>query len=169
DAGNGLTGPLLRAFVDALDEAAGDDRVRVLVTTGAGRQFCVGADLGDLDEPPEGTSLDDLYHQSFGSGPGERDPDDHLGPGRPALAIRSFPKPAIAAVNGAAAGGGFALALLHDFRMASTRARFTTSFIHLGLVAEMGPSHTLVRTVGPEAATDISLTARIVESDEALA
>ena len=91
DAGNGLTGPLLRAFVDALDEAAGDDRVRVVVTTGAGRQFCVGADLGDLDEPPEGTSLDDLYHQSFGNGPGERDPDDHLGPGRPALAIRSFP------------------------------------------------------------------------------
>ena len=67
------------------------------------------------------------------------------------------------------AGGGFALALLHDFRIASTRARFTTSFIHLGLVAEMGLSHTLLRTVGPEAAMDIFLTGRIVEADEALA
>ena len=166
DAGNGLTGPLLRALVTAFEEAGDNDRVRVVVTIGAGRQFSVGADLGDITEPPAGVTLDDLYHQSYGDRPGGPDP---LGPGRPSLAIRTCPKPTIAAVNGAAAGGGFALALLHDFRIASTRARFTTSFIHLGLVAEMGLSHTLPRVVGPEAAMDIFLTGRIVEADEALA
>ena len=67
---------------------------------------------------------------------------DRLGIGRETLAIKNFDKPLIAAVNGAAAGGGFALAMLHDIRLASERATFTSAFVRIGLVAEMGlPLH----------------------------
>ena len=63
---------------------------------------------------------------------------DRLGIGRETLAIKNYDKPLIAAVNGAAAGGGFALAMLHDIRLASERATFTSAFVRIGLVAEMG-------------------------------
>jgi enoyl-CoA hydratase/carnithine racemase len=171
DAGNPLTGPLLRAFVTTLDEARTDDQVRVVVTTGAGRMFSVGGDFGDITEPPPDASLSDLLHAAYGDTDSLALADrrvDRLGPGRQALAIRSFPKPTIAAVNGPAAGGGFGVAMLHDFRVASDRARFTTSFVHLGLVAEMGLSQTLLRAAGPEAAMDLFLTGRQVGAEEAL-
>ena len=170
DAGNPLTGPLLRAYVEVLEEARTDDAVRVVVTTGSGRMFSVGGDLGDVSAPPPDASLSDLLHANYG----DRDElaladqrVDRLGPGRQTLTIRNFEKPTIAAVNGPAAGGGFAVAMLHDFRIASSRARFTTAFIHLGLVAEMGLSQTLLRAVGPEAAMELFLTGRQVGADEA--
>ena len=170
DAGNPLTGPLLRAFVAVLDEARVDDQVRVVVTTGTGRMFSVGGDFGDIDEPPPGASLSDLLHANYGDTSELALADrraDRLGPGRQALAIRTFDKPTIAAVNGPTAGGGLAVAMLHDFRIASELARFTTAFVHLGLVAEMGLSQTLLRAAGPEAAMELFLTGRQVGAEEA--
>jgi enoyl-CoA hydratase/carnithine racemase len=170
DAGNPLTGPLLRAYVEVLEQARTDDAVRVVVTTGTGRMFSVGGDLGDITTPPPGATLSDLLHAAYGdtaSLPLADRRADRLGPGRQALAIRNFEKPTIAAVNGPAAGGGFAVAMLHDFRIASTKARFTTAFIHLGLVAEMGLSQTLLRAAGPEAAMELFLTGRQVGAEEA--
>ena len=70
-------------------------------------------------------------------------------------------------MNGAAAGGGFALAMLHDIRLASERATFTSAFVRIGLVAEMGLSYTLPRAVGLEAAMDVMYTGRSVNADEA--
>jgi enoyl-CoA hydratase/carnithine racemase len=70
-------------------------------------------------------------------------------------------------VNGAAAGGGFALAMLHDIRLASERATFTSAFVRIGLVAEMGLSYTLPRAIGLEAAMDVMLTGRTVSAGEA--
>jgi 2-(1,2-epoxy-1,2-dihydrophenyl)acetyl-CoA isomerase len=170
DSGNPLTGALLRAFVTVLDEARADDQVRVVVTTGVGRMFSVGGDFGDIAEPPADASLSDLLHAAYGDTDTLSLADrrvDRLGPGRQALAIRTFDKPTIAAVNGPAAGGGFAVAMLHDFRIASDLARFTTAFIHLGLVAEMGLSHTLLRAAGPEAAMELFMTGRQVGAQEA--
>ena len=81
----------------------------------------------------------------------------------------NYDKPLIAAVNGAAAGGGFALAMLHDIRLASERATFTSAFVRIGLVAEMGLCYTLPRAIGLEAAMDVMYTGRSVNADEARA
>jgi 2-(1,2-epoxy-1,2-dihydrophenyl)acetyl-CoA isomerase len=72
-------------------------------------------------------------------------------------------------VNGAAAGGGLALAMLHDIRLASERGTFTTAFVRIGLVAEMGLSYTLPRAIGLEAAMDMIYTGRSVGAEEARA
>ena len=170
EAMNALTGPLLGEYMAALDEARLDDSVRVVVTTGEGKPFSAGADMDDLDSDTAQQGLNALMHENLGVTLGAADRAfDRLGIGREALAIKNFEKPLIAAVNGAAAGGGFALAMLHDIRLASERASFTTAFVRIGLVAEMGVSYTLPRAIGLEAAMDMMYTGRSVGADEALA
>jgi len=167
---NGLTGTLLAEYLAALEEARRDDAVRVVVTTGEGDAFSGGADVDDLDSDSQG--LNALMHEKLGLTDTLSTADrafDRLGIGRETLAIKSFDKPMIAAVNGAAAGGGFALAMLHDIRLASERATFTTAFVRIGLVAEMGLSYTLPRAIGLEAAADLMYTGRLVDAKEALA
>jgi enoyl-CoA hydratase/carnithine racemase len=169
---NGLTGALLAEFLTALEEARREDAVRVVVTTGEGDAFSAGADMGDLGGESAGHGLNALMHDKLGLTGTLSTADrafDRLGIGRESLAIRNFDKPLIAAVNGAAAGGGLALAMLHDIRLASERATFTTAFVRIGLVAEMGLSYTLPRAIGLEAAMDMMYTGRSVGADEARA
>ncbi len=83
-------------------------------------------------------------------------------------AINDFEKPLIAAIDGAAAGGGMALALLHDLRFGSERATFATAFTKIGLTMEMGLSYLLPRAIGPQAAFDLAATSRKVEGEEAV-
>jgi len=166
---NGLTGTLLAEYLAALEEARRDDVVRVVVTAGEGDAFSAGADMDDLDS---GQGLNELMHEKLGLTDTLSTADrayDRLGVGRETLAIKAFDKPLIAAVNGAAAGGGLALAMLHDIRLASERATFTTAFVRIGLVAEMGLSYTLPRAIGLEAAMDMMYTGRLVGAEEALA
>lgn len=166
---NGLTGTLLAEYLAALEDARRDDAVRVVVTTGEGDAFSAGADMADLDRGSH--SLNALMHEKLrltGTLSTAERAYDRLGIGRETLAIKSFDKPLIAAVNGAAAGGGFALAMLHDIRFASDRAAFTTAFVRIGLVAEMGLSYTLPRAIGLEAAMDMMYTGRQVGAEEAL-
>jgi len=167
---NGLTGTLLSEYLAALDEARVDDTVRVVVTTGEGDAFSVGADMDDLDSDTAGQGLNALMHEKLGVTTTLSTADrafDRLGIGRETLAIKGFEKPLIAAVNGAAAGGGLALAMLHDIRLASERATFTSAFVRIGLVAEMGLTYTLPRAIGHEAAMDMIYTGRSVAADEA--
>jgi len=167
---NGLTGTVLAQYLAVLEEARRDDSVRVVVTTGEGDAFSAGADMEDLDSDALG--LNALMHEKLGltgTLSGAEKAYDRLGVGRETLAIKNFDKPLIAAVNGAAAGGGLALAMLHDIRLASDRATFTTAFVRIGLVAEMGLSYTLPRAIGLEAAMDMMYTGRLVGADEALA
>ncbi|HLN15428.1 MAG TPA: enoyl-CoA hydratase/isomerase family protein [Acidimicrobiales bacterium] len=168
---NGLTGPLLVEYVAALAEARTDDTVRAVVTTSAVPTWCAGGDLSEIAEEAVTAGLSDLLHASTKETPhlslAERQAD-RLGVGRYILAIDGFEKPLIAAVGGPAAGGGLALALLHDVRFVSDRAVFTTAFTRIGLSLEMGLSYLLPRAIGPQAAFDLAVTSRRVPADEAV-
>jgi enoyl-CoA hydratase/carnithine racemase len=167
---NGLTGALLGEYLGLLADARTDDAVRVVVTTGEGDAFSAGADVGDLSGETAQQGLNALLHERLGLTGTLSAADlafDRLGIGRETMALKNYDKPLIAAVNGAAAGGGFALAMLHDVRLASERATFTSAFVRIGLVAEMGLSYTLPRAIGLEAAMDVMFTGRSVTAGEA--
>ena len=145
---NAWTYPLEESFFAALDSAAGDPAVRVVVVTGAGRGFCAGAST-----------------QLLGDGDRSERPDRARR--RRLCELAEFPKPVIAAVNGPAAGLGFALAVSCDIRFAAADAKLTTSFARLGLVAEHGVAWLLPRLVGGARARDLLLSGRTVTGAEA--
>jgi enoyl-CoA hydratase/carnithine racemase len=162
---NAWTQVMGREVRAAMDEAARDDRVRVIVLTGAGRGFCAGADMGLLS----GIS-------GAGSAAGEevaRAPAGAAGGGRadfrgPYAYFPTIAKPIIGALNGATAGLGLVVALYCDVRLASDAAVFTTSFARRGLIAEHGISWMLPRLVGLPHALDLMLSARKIDAAEAL-
>src|SRR5436190_10693647 len=136
----------------ALDHEHG---CRVVVLTGAGKAFCSGYDLADADELPNLGALGMLDQQERAA--------------RALLAVRGMRVPVIAAVNGAAAGGGLALALAADIRLASTNAKFNAAFVKIGLSAgDLGTSWLLTRLIGPAAASEICFTGRLVDAGEAV-
>lgn len=146
---NAWTGAMGRGYFDALDRAAADPDVRVIVVTGAGRGFCAGADMDML--------------QGIGAAGGTgNDPET-----RPHTYATSIPKPVIAAINGACAGLGFVHAMMADIRFAAEGAKFTTAFSRRGLVAEHGVSWVLPRLVGPAVALDLLMSGRVFLADEA--
>ena len=132
-----------------------DRDVRALVLTGAGRAFCAGLDLDEAAQLPSMPAATMLREQT--------------GWARAVAGFADLPFPVIAAVNGAAAGAGMALALMADIRVAATTARFNAAFVRIGLTGgDCGTSWTLPRLVGLARATEILLTGRFVEADEAL-
>lgn len=137
---------LITEMADTLDQLAGTD-CRAVVLQSAGRHFCAGAD--------------------FASG-GPARPD---GPTLYEVAIRLFeqPIPLIAAVQGAAIGGGFGLALACDFRVAAPEARFSANFARLGFHHGFGMTATLPNVAGHQVALDLLYTGRRVGGEEALA
>lgn len=149
---NAWTGEMGTAYFDALDRAAADPDVRVIVVTGAGRGFCAGADMDML----QGIGA----AGGAGGGGGQAETRQHTH----ALTI---PKPVIAAINGACAGLGFVHALACDLRFAASGAKFTTAFGRRGLIAEHGVSWTLPRLVGQAVALDLLLSGRVFQAEEA--
>lgn len=142
----------LEHMATALDE---EDDCRVVVLTGAGRAFCAGYDLDEAEELPHLGPLGMLDRQERAA--------------RALLAVRTMRMPVVAAVNGAAAGGGLSLALAADIRLASTNARFNAAYVRIGLSAgDLGASWLLTRLIGPAATSEICFTGRFVEADEAL-
>ena len=149
DRMNGWTPEMERLYFDALEQIAVDDAVRAVVVTGAGRAFCAGADMGDLQKLGDGSAtLTDA-------------------PRRKTFPL-SVPKPVVAAVNGACAGLGLVQALMCDVRIAAADAKLTTAFAKVGLIAEHGISWLLPRHVGWGNAVDLLLSSRVVLADEAL-
>jgi enoyl-CoA hydratase/carnithine racemase len=159
---------LKRAFA----RAANDPEVRVIVLTGAGRGFCAGMDMtvladqasGALPEGPDERLI--ALESAFRSA--EPSIDAHFADAERFNYFLRTRKPVIAAVNGPAAGFGFIMALYADFRIASEKAIFTTSFAQRGLIAEHGSSWLLPRLIGYPHAADLLLTARRVSAQEAL-
>jgi len=144
----------------AIDDLRNDADARVAILTGAGRGFCAGLDL--FDTPPNASS------SSEGRGAVQRGMDLQQRIATLVPALHSLRIPVIAAVNGAAAGGGLALALAADVRIAATSARFNVAFVRIGLSGcDIGVSWLLPRWIGASRAFELMLTGRIVESDEA--
>ena len=153
---NAISPDFIADFVAALDEIAEDRAVRAVVLTGAGRAFCSGADLKQTGEMPEGRSRVGWVY------------DAQLDLAKLMLRLYEMPQPVIAAVNGPAVGGGLAIALHCDVRLASPAARFGSVFIKVGLSSlDVGTSYLLPKIVGIGHARELMLTGKIIEAEEA--
>jgi enoyl-CoA hydratase/carnithine racemase len=143
------------AELESVARALGIDRdVRVVILTGAGSAFCAGYDLDDAEELSALSPLGMLDRQELAA--------------RALTAVRAIPVPVIAAVNGAAAGGGMALTLMADIRLGSPAAKFNAAFVRIGLSAgDLGTSWLLPRLIGPAQAAEIAYTGRAVGAAEA--
>lgn len=153
---NALSWEMVSELDAALAEIGRDREVRVVILTGEGRGFCAGIDIKQPD--------------AVGSGDGDPIAVYHRQEAVAGLAtrLRSLPQPVVAAVNGAAAGGGLALALAADVRVCTTAARFNVAFVKIGLSGcDIGVSYLLPRIVGFGIASELMLTGRMVEADEA--
>jgi enoyl-CoA hydratase/carnithine racemase len=148
---NAWTSEMEHAYFAMLEQCAGDEDIRVIVVTGAGRGFCAGADMQQL--------------QALGDGTLSASAEEHER--RPQTFPLSISKPIIAAINGACAGIGLVQALMCDVRFAAEGAKLTTAFARRGLVAEHGISWILPRLIGPARALDLLLSGRVVFAEEA--
>ena len=161
DRMNAWTPVMERDVRHAMEAAAADENVRVIVLTGAGRAFCAGADMEAL----KGLDPDDIRRaESLPPFDMNRRPDWQTRYGF----YPSIAKPVIAMLNGATAGIGLVHALYCDLRFAADNTVFTTAFARRGLIAEHGISWMLPRIVGHAHALDLLLSARRISSEEAL-
>ena len=146
---NAFNSQMIREIIAAVKEASKDEQVRCLVLTGAGRGFCSGQDLADVDENMDhGQVLREQY------GPMMKQ-------------LMSFEKPIVAAVNGIAAGAGFSLALACDFRLASEKANFLNAFINIGLIPDSGNLYFLQNLVGYAKAAELSILGEKISAEKA--
>jgi enoyl-CoA hydratase len=157
---NALSGLMIQDLKDALAALRVDRRVRVVVFTGAGRGFCAGANMaGDEQIVPAAQDRGPVgFIHAL---------QEHIA--ELMLQVHEMPQPVIAAVHGAAVGGGLALALACDLRIAAEGAFFASHFIRVGLSScDVGTSYFLPRLVGPTMAAELMLTGRRFAADEAL-
>jgi enoyl-CoA hydratase/carnithine racemase len=153
---NAFAGHMRRDLGETLERAASDDDVRVIVITGAGRAFCAGGDVAAMDEMMEREDADEFARM--------------LGAGRRVVtAIREMVKPVLASINGVASGAGFNLALACDLRIASESARFSQSFVKVGLHPDWGGTYFLPRIVPPNIACEMFFLGDAIDAERALA
>ena len=141
---------MLRAMADALEALDGDAACRAVVLCAEGKSFCAGADLAGRDESlldGERPAAAALYEQG--------------------IRLFRFSKPMVAAVHGAAIGGGLGLAMTADFRVACPEARLSANFTRLGFHPGFGLSVTLPRALGRQAAAMVLYTSRRLGGEEA--
>src|SRR6476620_7489483 len=139
--------PLIQALVKAVFALDDDPDCRAIVLCSEGKNFCAGADLGPQSDLVDNTA--NLYEQ--------------------AVALFSAKKPIVAAVQGAAVGGGLGLALAADFRVATPDTRFSCNFAKLGFHQGFGISVTLPAVVGQQRALELMYTGGAVKGEAALA
>lgn len=150
EARNALHPDIYAAGQEALSMAAGDKEIRAVVLTGAGGIFCAGGNLNRLltnrTRPPEVQAESVEALNNF------------------IQTLRAFPKPVIAAVEGAAAGAGFSLALACDFIVAASNTKFVMSYVKVGLTPDGGGSWELARRLPRQFASEM-MEARPVEPE----
>jgi enoyl-CoA hydratase len=153
---NAMTQSLIDNLSKTLDAIANDYTNRVVIITGEGKSFSAGGDLSIFQSGAIGIDKLETFKLLLTSA------------GALALKIRSMPQPVIAAVNGPAAGGGFALAVAADIRICSESAYFSNAMIKLGLSGcEMGMSVLLPQLIGQSAAFELAASGRRVDASEA--
>jgi enoyl-CoA hydratase/carnithine racemase len=155
---NAFTPTMGRELIEAFDRADGDDEVRAIVVTGAGRGFCAGADLAT-----DGSTFDwrDRVTEE------QEIPRD--GGGQVALRIFACTKPVLAAINGPAVGVGITVTLPMDVRLVAEGARIGFVFVRRGIVPEACSSWFLPRLVGISRAMEWVASGRVFSAQEALA
>src|SRR5499427_7980828 len=156
---NAVTSALIQELIAGFESADGDDAVRVVIVTGAGRAFCAGADLS------AGTQTFDGARR----GRPQADGEHRDGGGLVALRIYDLKKPVIAAINGPAVGFGITMTLPMDIRIASSAARIGFVFARRGVVPEACSTWFLPRLVGMQRAAEWVYTGRVFDAAEALA
>jgi enoyl-CoA hydratase/carnithine racemase len=156
DRMNAVNTTVIRELVEAFDQADGEDGVRAVIVTGAGRAFCAGADLGGGGK-------------TFAGGPSRSErPEDHRdGGGLVTLRIFDMSKPVIAAINGPAVGFGVTLTLAMDIRLASSAAKLGFVFARRGVVPEACSTWFLPRLVGIAQAAEWAYSGRVFSAEEA--
>src|SRR5215212_9712399 len=153
---NAFTGTMREDLLAALRACEDDADVRVVELTGAGRAFCAGGDVEFMSGLQKNGDVE-AFRKLLDAG---RDV---------VLQIAAMNKPAIAAINGIAAGAGCNLALACDYRVAAEGAKLSESFVRIGLHPDWGGTWLLPRLVGRSRAMEILMTGRMVEAAEALA
>ena len=153
---NALNGDLIKALRDFFVELYWRRDVRVVVLRGAGRAFCAGLDLKDR----RGQNAKRTTGEAL---------DSQRGISEIVIAMRRCPQPIVSLIDGPAAGGGFALALASDIRVATPTVRMNAAFIRIGLSAcDIGVSYFLPRMIGASAASEYMLTGRFIDAQKAL-
>jgi enoyl-CoA hydratase len=149
---NAMTYAMLAAFTDKVKEVGADDKVRVLIVTGAGGTFCAGTDLADLATiPGETRGVRGEAHEGSKWWP-----------------LVQCPKPVIGAIDGFAVGMGAEFTSQCDVRIVTSRARFAWNFAHRGLVPDTGAgSWLLPRIIGPSRALRLLYSGNFLEAEEA--
>jgi len=157
ERGNGVTYALAARLREAVDDLAARRDVRVVVLTGAGRQFCVGGDLSG-----------DAFAADRRQTPIEQDVRAQRERGQLAVALRELPQITIAAVNGGCAGAGLALALACDLRIASAAAVFRTAYLDAGVSGDYGVTWLLPALLGEARARELMLLSEKLDAEQAL-
>jgi enoyl-CoA hydratase/carnithine racemase len=151
DRANAFNETLYHASADALHDAISDDAVRVVVFTGAGKTFCAGTDLLEMAETVDGVAESRSGFPAFVD------------------ALAEFPKPVLAAVNGAAVGLGFTMLAHCDIVFVSDRARLLAPFTTMGVAPEAASSYLLPRRMGRQRASLSLFTSDWISAEDAVA
>lgn len=154
DHGNAINAALARSLLETVLECAADANVRCVLLTGSGRMFCVGGDVKAFAAAGGGTpalvtELTTFLHAAI-------------------VGLLRMDKPLVTAINGAAAGAGFGLAIMGDVALASSASSFSTAYGLIGLTPDAGTSWLLPRLVGLRQAQEIALANRRLDATEAV-
>ncbi|MYL38212.1 enoyl-CoA hydratase/isomerase family protein [Halobacillus litoralis] len=150
DSLNAFSDQMIGGLMEALEEASGNEDVKVIVLSGAGRSFSAGGDVKSMGE----ASAQHLY--------------DHVGElNKLILKIKDVPKPVVAVVHGYAAGAGFNLALACDQILAAEESQFVLSFAQVGLISDGGGHYFLSRLIGPYRTKELLFTAEPIPVETA--
>lgn len=150
---NAMDRTMVNELITAFNDCGADDSVRVVVFTSAIRAFCGGGDI--------------KYFYDLLKGGGSVDTSDFGLATELSKAMKKCPKPIIGAVNGAAAGAGFILALNCDYVIATEDTKFIAAFVNLGLIPDTGGIYMMSKAMGTSKALEIAMTGRPVSAAEA--
>jgi enoyl-CoA hydratase/carnithine racemase len=156
-ARNAYSTEMIDVLIETLDQLELNDQVRAVILTGAGRAFSAGGDLKLMRDKGG----------MFAGGPVELRTRYMQDIQRVPRRLARFSKPIIAAVNGPAIGAGFDLSLMCDLRIASSEAKFGSTFIKVGLIPGDGGAYYLARAIGLARALELCLTGRVIDAQEA--